>query len=199
MLTTILLHDHSHPISQAPPSCDVIGEVIDCYDFQNYEEVCWMVQTIYSPSTVAFSINKDMISDQETRELTKQLELLLENMVHNLEYSLGKKEIVAITECAIEAMLAFAYANGVFSQSLVDFAVKLIKAGESYLIFQRAVALRLAQELAENFNALSRLDCKNLLPLILGVLTIEEYRGFDSAVYMAHENSELPIYSSFKV
>lgn len=86
-----------------------------------------------------------MVSDEEAKDLAKQLELLLENMVHNLEYSLGKKEIVAIADCTIETMLAFAYATGVFSQSLVDFAVKLIKAGESYLIFQRAVALRLAQ------------------------------------------------------
>lgn len=77
LLTTILLHDYSHHISQVPPSCDVIGEIIDCYDFQNYEEVCWMVQTIYSPTTAAFSLNKQMVSDEETRELTHQLELLL--------------------------------------------------------------------------------------------------------------------------
>lgn len=88
--------------------------MIDCYDFQNYEEVCWMVQTIYSPTTVAFSLNKQMLSDEEASNLTRQLELLLENMVHNLEYSLSKKEIVAISECTIESIIAFSYANGVF-------------------------------------------------------------------------------------
>lgn len=66
-------------------------------------------------------------------------------MVHNLEYSLSKKEIVAITECTLEVTLAIAYATGFFSQSLIDFTLKLIKAGESYLIFQRVVALRLVK------------------------------------------------------
>jgi hypothetical protein len=50
-------------------------------------------------------------------------------MVHNLEYSLGKKEIVAICECSIAAMFNFAYSNKTFSLSLVDFAKKLIKSG----------------------------------------------------------------------
>jgi hypothetical protein len=81
LLTTILLHDHSHPINQTPPTCDAIGEVIDCYDFQNYEEVCWMIQTLYSPSTTAFSQLSQLTSDDEAKGLAKQLDLLLENMV----------------------------------------------------------------------------------------------------------------------
>jgi hypothetical protein len=96
-------------------------------------------------------------------------------------------------------MFSFAYANGTFSKSLVEFALKLLRAGESYLIFQRAVALWLAAEIANSFDRLSRLDCRRLLPLITGVLTVEEYRGFDSAVYLAQENAKETLYSSFKV
>lgn len=156
LLTTILLHDASHRASHSPPTCSDIGEIIDCYDFESYEEVCWMIQTTYSTTTLAFFQKKNGITSEEEAEgLARQLELLLENMVHNLEYSLGKKEIVAISECAMEALFSFAYASGAFSQSLVEFTLKLVKAGESYLIFQRVVVLRLASEIFLHFHRLS--------------------------------------------
>lgn len=80
-------------------------------------------------------------------------------MVHNLEYSLGKKEILAISECTMQVILSFAYSTGSFSHSLIQFCLKLLKAGDSYLIFQRVVALRLAKTLFIEFHSISQLDC----------------------------------------
>lgn len=80
MLTTILTHDSTHALSKHLISCSDIGDAIDRYDFESYEEVCWLISSVYSKQ----SINARARSEEEAANLARQLDLLLENMVNNL-------------------------------------------------------------------------------------------------------------------
>lgn len=46
-------------------------------------------------------------------------------------------------------------------------------------------------------SQLSQLDCSHLLPLAVQILSIEEYRGFDSAIYIWEEQTASEIYCKF--
>jgi hypothetical protein len=106
-------------------------------------------------------------------------------MIHNLEYSLGRKEIVSICESVVFILFKMASFNSRFYPALMQFCVKLIKTGDSYLIFQREMALLIANEIWLRFGEIAQLDCTCLVPLIIQILTIEEYRGYDSAIYLS--------------
>ncbi len=43
LLTTILITDSRLTLAKELPNCNEIGDVVDRYDFQRYEEVCWYV------------------------------------------------------------------------------------------------------------------------------------------------------------
>jgi hypothetical protein len=132
--------------------------------------------------------------EEEGKSLVAQLELLFENMMHSLEYSLEKKEILPLCEVTANTLFTFIEVGGRVNAHLVDFCLKLIKAGENYLIFQRAVALTVTQGLTRHFEAIVASNFEALVPLMVSILSIEEYRGFDSAVYCYDENRAYPFY-----
>ncbi len=47
LLATILINDGFHRSSKNTLSCSDIGDIIDRYDFESYEETCWMIEAVY--------------------------------------------------------------------------------------------------------------------------------------------------------
>jgi hypothetical protein len=87
-------------------------------------------------------------------------ELLLENMIHSLEYSLEKKEIMALAQSSINVMFSFVTNTHKINSAFVQFLLKMIETGERYLIFQRAVTFLIVDKLIEHFDIVSKTNCE---------------------------------------
>ena len=69
LLATILLRDPKHKLAQEAPSTSDIGDVIDRYDFEKYEEVCWLIEAIYCREK---ALGKERFSEEEGKALASQ-------------------------------------------------------------------------------------------------------------------------------
>ena len=76
-------------------------------------------------------------------------------------------------ETAINTLFAFINISGRISSFLVDFCIKLIKVGENYLIFQRAVSFTFTNQLVTQYKYVTA--CENhtdLIPLLIAILSV---------------------------
>ena len=83
------------------------------------------------------------------------------------------------------------------NEHLVNFCIKLIKTGENNLIFQRAISLSITDGLIKNAEKVIKSNCSGIIPLIVSLISTEEYRGYDSAVYCYNENKSYQFYVDF--
>ncbi len=79
-------------------------------------------------------------------------------------------------------MFDFAAKFGYFSPDLTSLSIKVIKIGEEYWMFERMMAFKTVQNLSIMLKGEGRISYAGLFPLLTKILTIEEYRGYDSAV-----------------